>query len=35
MFGLGLFLGFIAGFFTLGVIACVFVNNEENNNHKW
>ena len=32
---LGLFLGFIAGGITLAVAACIFVENEENNNRKW
>ena len=35
MFALGLFLGFIAGVVTLAVVACFFVENEENNKHKW
>lgn len=35
MFALGLFLGFIAGGITLAVAACIFVENEENNKHKW
>ena len=35
MFALGLFIGFIAGGVTLAVVACIFVDNEENNNRKW
>ena len=35
MFALGLFLGFIAGVVFLAVVACIFVENEENNKHKW
>ena len=35
MFALGLFIGFIAGVATLAVTACIFVENEENNKHKW
>ena len=35
MFGLGFFIGFIAGGITLAVVACVFVESEENNKHKW
>lgn len=34
MFALGLFLGFIIGMVTLAVAACIFVENEENNNRK-
>lgn len=35
MFALGLFVGFIAGVVTLAIAACIFVENEENNKHKW
>lgn len=35
MFALGLFIGFIAGVATLAITACIFVENEENNKHKW
>lgn len=35
MFALGFFIGFIAGVATLAVVACIFVENEENNKHKW
>ena len=35
MFALGLFIGFIVGVITLAVVACIFVENEENNNRKW
>lgn len=35
MFALGLFIGFITGGVTLAVTACIFVENEENNKHKW
>ena len=34
MFALGLFIGFIAGVVSLAVVACIFVENEENN-RKW
>lgn len=35
MFALGLFIGFITGVVFLAVAACIFVENEENNNRKW
>ena len=35
MFALGFLIGFIAGGVTLAVVACIFVENEENNNRKW
>ena len=35
MFALGLLIGFIAGVATLAVASCIFVENEENNKHKW
>ena len=35
MFALGLFIGFIIGIVSLAVTACIFVENEENNNRKW
>lgn len=35
MFALGLFVGFITGIATLAVASCIFVENEENNKHKW
>lgn len=35
MFVLGLFIGFITGVVFLAVTACIFVENEENNNRKW
>lgn len=35
MFALGLFIGFIIGVATLAVASCIFVENEENNKHKW
>ena len=35
MFALGLFIGFIAGGVTHAVTACIFMENEENNNRKW
>lgn len=34
MFALGFLIGFIAGGITLAVVACIFVENEENN-RKW
>ena len=35
MFALGFLIGFIAGGIALAVTACIFVENEENNNRKW
>ena len=35
MFALGLFIGFITGVATLALVACISVENEENNNRKW
>ena len=35
MFALGFLIGFIAGGITLAVTACILVENEENNKHKW
>ena len=34
MFTLGFLIGFIAGGITLAVVACIFVENEDNN-RKW
>ena len=35
MLALGFLIGFITGVVTLAVTACIFVENEENNNRKW
>lgn len=35
MFGLGFLIGFITGVVFLAVASCIFVENDENNKHKW